>query len=202
MIDKNHFLEFAISKFTQFGSKRFTLDDLAHEMGISKKTIYQCFSNKETIVHESLLLLLDKIKIELKEAIEKEKNNPILCIILIYRIGLFHLQTFSPSFVFGLKKYYPKTEKLYTSFRNNEIYLEVLNLLERAQNLKQIRSDVNLQLTSKLCLNRLEFILFSSENLFEKYTIQELLNHLITNNLKGIVTENYLKENNFTIPNS
>src|SRR5690606_10121620 len=104
MIDKGAFLEFAISKFTKFGSKRFTLDDLAGEIGVSKKTIYQHFSNKEAIVCESLKLLLNKIKLEMLEGVEKEKSDPILAIIWIYKIGLDHLRTFSPTFLFGLKK--------------------------------------------------------------------------------------------------
>lgn len=200
-MNRDHFLEFAISKFTKFGSKRFTVDDLAHEMGISKKTIYQCFSNKENVVHESLLFLLNKVEVELKEAIEKEKNNPILCIISIYRIGLKYLQTFSPSFLFGLRKYYPKAEKLFTNFRTTEIHEQVLKMLEEAQKMGHIRKNVNLPLTSKIYLNRLELILFSSENLFEKYTNEEILDHLIVNNLRGIATESYLKEHNFSNSN-
>tara|TARA_R110000868_G_scaffold124959_6_gene330157 strand:+ start:5665 stop:6270 length:606 start_codon:yes stop_codon:yes gene_type:complete len=199
MEDKAKFLQFAISKFTEFGSKRFTLDDLAREMGISKKTIYQHFINKEAIVCESLVLLLDKIKLEILQSVENEKSNPILGVISIYRIGLNYLKTFNPTFLFGLKKYYPKANEEFINFRKNEINELVRKLLEKAAKNGHIRNNVNLDLTSELYLNRLEFILFTSNNLFERYSKKELLEHLIINNIRGIATQEYLKENNLAV---
>lgn len=199
MNKQEEFLEFAISKFLKFGSKRFTLDDLAHEMGISKKTIYRYFSSKEEIVQESLKYLLTKIQNEIEEAIEKDKTNPIQGIISIYRIGLDNLKKFSPSFLLGLRKYYPRANELFNAFRANVIHDRVLVLLQQAQIDGQIRKNVNLELTSELYLNRLEYVLFSSNNLFEKYSVQELLDHIITNNLLGISTKNYLEENNYSL---
>tara|TARA_R110000751_G_scaffold93658_1_gene182818 strand:+ start:7016 stop:7624 length:609 start_codon:yes stop_codon:yes gene_type:complete len=199
MESKEEFLEFAISKFLKFGSKRFTLDDLAHEMGISKKTIYRYFSSKEEIVQESLKYLLTKLQNEITVAIEKDKSNPIQGIISIYRIGLDNLKKFSPSFLLGLRKYYPRANELFNEFRANAIHNRILVLLQQAQINGQIRKNVNLELTSELYLNRLEYVLFSTNNLFEKYSVQELLDHIITNNLLGISTKNYLEENNYSL---
>ncbi|MBU2907191.1 TetR/AcrR family transcriptional regulator [Arenibacter algicola] len=191
MENKEEFLEFAISKFLKFGSKRFTLDDLAHEMGISKKTIYQYFSSKEEIVQESLKYLLTKVQNEITEVIEKEKTNPIQGIIAIYRIGLDNLKKFSPSFLLGLQKYYPRANELFNEFRANAIHDCVLELLQQAQINGEIRKNVNLALTSHIYLNRLEYVLFSSNNLFDQYSSSELLEHLVINNLRGIATQSY-----------
>lgn len=190
MIDKAAFLEFAISKFTKFGSKRFTLDDLAGEIGVSKKTIYQHFSNKEAIVCESLKLLLDKIELEMLEGVDKEKSDPILAIIWIYKIGLDHLRTFSPTFLFGLKKYYPKANEVFYGFRA-EINAIIVNLLTEAQQIGSIRKTVNLELTFELFLNQFELNIFLKNNLFEKYSNKELLQHLIVHNLQGICNKEY-----------
>ena len=198
MIDKAQFLEFAISKFTKFGSKRFTLDDLASEIGVSKKTIYQHFSNKETIVCESLESLLNKIKLEIIESVEKEKSNPILAIILIYKIGLDHLKTFSPTFLFGLKKYYPKANDVFYKFRA-DINSIILDLLNKAQQIGYIRKNVNIKLTFELFLNQFELNIFLKHNLFETYSNQELLQHLIIHNIRGIATEEFLQKNKKTL---
>jgi len=198
MIDKAQFLEFAISKFTTFGSKRFTLDDLASEIGVSKKTIYQHFSNKEAVICESLELLLEKVKAELIEAVEKEKAKPILAIILIYKIGLAHLRTFSPTFLFGLKKYYPKANDVFANFRA-DVNARILNLLTEAQQMDHIRNDVNLELTFELFLNQFELHIFLNHNLFEKYSNKELLQHLIVHNIRGITTDEFLQKNKTTL---
>ncbi|MDL5510556.1 TetR/AcrR family transcriptional regulator [Arenibacter sp. M-2] len=191
MENQEEFLEFAISKFLKFGSKRFTLDDLAHEMGISKKTIYRYFSSKEEIVQESLKYLLTGVQTEITEARKREKNNPIQGVISIYRIGLNNLKKFSPSFLLGLQKYYPRANELFNEFRVKEIHDCVFDLLQQAQIKGQIRMNVNLELTSLLYLNRLEYVLFSSNNLFDKYSSTELLEHLVINNLRGIATQAY-----------
>ncbi|MDO6515969.1 TetR/AcrR family transcriptional regulator [Zobellia uliginosa] len=196
MINKDQFLEFALSKFLKFGSKRFTLDDLAHELGISKKTIYENFKGKEEIIRESLTTLLNRLRSEINQCVEKEKSDPILTIISIYRIGLDTFKSFSPNFLRSLKKYYPNVYRLFNDFREREVSVLVKDLLSSAQDKGQIRQDVNLSLTYQLYFNRMEHILYAEKtNFFEKFTPEELLNHVIINNLRGISTKSYLDKN-------
>ncbi|MBQ4913218.1 TetR/AcrR family transcriptional regulator [Maribacter sp. MMG018] len=196
MFNKERFLEFALSKFTKFGSKRFTLDDLAHELGISKKTIYENFKGKEEIIQESLEALLNKLRSEINECVNKEKSDPILTIISIYRIGLDTFKSFSPNFLRSLKKYYPNVYRLFNDFRENEVSVLVKDLLSSAQEKGQIRQDVNIALTYQLYFNRMELIVHAEQkNFFEKFTREELLNHIIINNLRGIATKSYLDQN-------
>ena len=196
-MDKAKFLEFALSKFIRFGSKRFTLDDLANEMSISKKTIYENFKSKEEVVQESLIAFMNKLRSEIHESVEKQKSNPILAVIDVYRIGLDSFKSFSPSFLFGLKKYYPDVYVSLSDFRSKELYALVHNLLLSAKKKGQVRKNVDIELICELYLNRLELILFSAKNLFEEYSAQELLEHIIINNLRGIATQDYLEKNNF-----
>ncbi|MUH35769.1 TetR/AcrR family transcriptional regulator [Zobellia amurskyensis] len=195
MINKDQFLEFALSKFTQFGSKRFTLDELANEMGISKKTIYENFTNKEAVVQESLVLYLNKVRSKMNESVEREKSNPILAVIAVCRIGLDSLKNFSPAFLFGLRKYYPKVDTYFNHFRTDYIHTTVRGLLLRAQELGHIKKDININLICQLYLERLHLLIFTEENLFEKFSIDELLDNFIAHNLRGLATISYLEKN-------
>lgn len=193
MESKEEFLEFAISKFLRYGSKRFSLDDLAHEIGISKKTIYQHFTNKEALVYESLGFLLDKIKAEVSQSVEHVRSNPLLRIIMIYKIGLEYLKLFSPTFLDRIKKYYPMVNEQYHNFKNREINNLVLSLLKTAQKNDQIRKSVYVELSCQLYLNRQESLLFQSYNLFDHYSNRELLENLIINDIRGIATNGHLE---------
>ncbi|CAM3443403.1 TetR/AcrR family transcriptional regulator [Zobellia roscoffensis] len=196
MINKDQFLEFALSKFLKFGSKRFTIDDLAHELGISKKTIYKNFTGKEQIIKESLAAFLTKLRSNIYECVEKEKSDPILAVISIYRIGLDTLKSFNPTFLRSLKKYYPEVYKMFSDFRENEVSALVKDLLHSAQKKGHLRKDVNIKLTYELYYNRMEDILHAAPNNFYKdFTLEELLNHLIINNIRGIATKSYLDKN-------
>ncbi|OWW26623.1 hypothetical protein B4Q04_02760 [Zobellia sp. OII3] len=196
MFNKDRFLEFALSKFTKFGSKRFTLDDLAHELGISKKTIYENFKGKEEIIQESLVALLNKLRYQINECVEKEKSDPIRAVIAIYRIGLDTFKSFSPTFLRSLKKYYPNVYRLFNDFRENDVSVLVKDLLLNGQGKGQIRKDVDIDLTYELYYNRMEYIVQAeNKNFYEQFTPEELLNHIIINNLRGIATKEYLNKN-------
>lgn len=190
MVSKRQLLEFSITNFIKFGSKSITMDNLANDLGISKKTLYSCFKNKEELVTESLSFFLKKIKQQMDEVISKE-NDPILKVILIYEIGFSYLNSFKPSFIFELKKYYPRADAVFEAFRDDIVNHKVRNLLEEAQWKKLLRQDVDIDLMCKLYFLRVENITFKHNNLFENYSTDVLLQYLIVNNLRGIVASGY-----------
>lgn len=190
MISKSELLECSITNFTKYGSKNFTMDELASELGMSKKTIYHYFKNKQDLVSNSLSYLLEKIVEDIDAALIN-LSDPILKIIKIYEIGFSYFECFKPSFLFGIKKYYPKADDVFETFRNEIVFKKVYNLLLEAQEKQLIRNDVNLKLVCELYFLRIESIVYKPNNFFETYSNNVLLNHLIIHNLKGILTSNY-----------
>ena len=129
-------------------------------------------------------------------AAQSDANEPLSTIIYIYKLGLITFQELNPSFLFGLAKYYPKAFSVYSDFKKDIVWQQVFPLLKRGQELGQIRKSVNVELVCALFLSRMEDIVYSKANLFEEYSIQELLEHIIINNLKGILTLDYLVSSN------
>ncbi|WP_299382670.1 TetR/AcrR family transcriptional regulator [uncultured Lacinutrix sp.] len=191
MITKAELLKCSIAKFTQCGSKHVTLDDIAGSLGISKKTIYTFFDNKEDLVAASVENLLNEYKEDINGIVNSNGKNPILCVILIYQRGFEYLKYFKPSFLFGLEKYYPKASTVFNNFveelSNNIVY----NLLKQAQEAGDIKEAVNLELIVSIYFLRIDKLIFKKNNLFETYPEEELFNHLVVYNLKGIITSNY-----------
>ncbi|WP_299249185.1 TetR/AcrR family transcriptional regulator [uncultured Lacinutrix sp.] len=191
MITKAELLKCSIAKFTQCGSKHVTLDDIAGSLGISKKTIYTFFDNKEDLVAASVENLLNEYKEDINGIVNSNGKNPILCVILIYQRGFEYLKYFKPSFLFGLEKYYPKASTVFNNFveelSNNIVY----NLLKQAQEAGNIKEDVNLELIVSIYFLRIDKLIFKKNNLFETYPEEVLFKHLVVYNLKGIITSNY-----------
>lgn len=190
MTTKKEVLECSITNFTKFGSKSFTMDELASELGMSKKTIYNYFKNKEELISESLDFFLSKIKNEIDVELSKH-DDPIIKIIKIYEIGFSYFECFEASFLFGLKKYYPKAEEVFDAFRNNIVFGQVYNLLEQAQQQKLIKEEINIKLACELYFLRIENVIYKPNNFFDEYSKKELLEHMIVYNLKGISNANY-----------
>tara|TARA_R110001592_G_scaffold246840_4_gene508845 strand:- start:1058 stop:1651 length:594 start_codon:yes stop_codon:yes gene_type:complete len=191
MITKAELLKHSIAKFTQCGSKHVTLDDLASSLGISKKTIYSFFKNKEDLVTSSLESLINEYKEDINRVVNSNGKDPILSVILIYQRGFEYLKYFKPSFLFDLEKYYPKANKIYTDFIKELSNSIVLDLLKKGKELGDIRKDINVELVVKIYFFRIDNLVFKKDNLFESYSEQELFKHLVIYNLKGIIASHY-----------
>lgn len=191
MITREELLKHSIAKFTQYGSKHVTLDELANELGISKKTIYTFFKNKEDLVASSIQSLINEYKEDINRLINSNGKDPILSVILIYQRGFEYLKYFKPSFLFGLEKYYPKANTIFKSFSEELASSIIYSLLKQAQDLNHIRNDVNLELVVRIYFYRIDQLIFKNNNLFDSYTKNSLFKHLVVYNLKGIIANNY-----------
>ncbi|RSK41656.1 TetR/AcrR family transcriptional regulator [Mangrovimonas spongiae] len=190
MITKDNLLQCSVANFTAFGSKRFTMDELASTLGISKKTIYKFYNSKEDLVVDSVSFLVTDFEKTVSDIITKQQD-PLVCIIEIYKHGFERLKHFKPSFIFGLKKYYPKANQVFDAFRDNIVNNTIYGLLQQAQQKEFISNDVNLNLFCELYFNRFEEMAFKNNALFETYSNTELLNHFVIFNLKGISNKGY-----------
>lgn len=163
--------------------------------GVSKKTLYHHhFSNKEELVTESLQFMLKGIENDIQLNLIKEKGHPLKNIIYIYRSAFRYMENFNPSFLFGLKKYYPMAHDAYEEFRGNIVYGIVLKLLESAQELKQIKSQINLKLFCDINLLRMEHFMLLKSDLSNTYSLEQFLEYIIIINIKGIMTLEYVAD--------
>ena len=191
MITRKELLSCAIKKFTQLGSKHVSLDEIAQTLGISKKTIYTFFKNKEDLVISSLERLLNEYKEEINGIVACNSNDPVFCVVLIYESGFEYLKYFKPSFIFGLEKYYPKAFKLFQDFTEELAFNTVYNLLKEAKINGHINPDVNLRLAVKIYFLRIDNVAFKKKDLFDLYGKDVLFKHMVIYNLKGIISSTY-----------
>lgn len=104
---KEEILNTATNLFLSIGFKSVTMDDIAQEMAISKKTIYSHYANKTELVEESSMQLLEKILAHVNDLID-QGHNPIEEIYEIKKYVLQHLKGDHSSPVQQLQKYYAK----------------------------------------------------------------------------------------------
>lgn len=105
---KDKIITKASEMFLRLGFKSITMDDIAGEMCISKKTIYKYFCNKEVLIQESTELVHKQVH-ELIESVVAKKLNAILENFEIKKMfkELFNSNTDS-SPIYQLKKHYPQ----------------------------------------------------------------------------------------------
>ena len=102
---KDRIIEGAADLFKTYGIKSVTMDSLANQFGISKRTIYEIFSDKD----ELLKAVLTRINQQQKEMIRKvleESENSLVAIFRMLEINRDNFQSMSPAFLADLKKYH------------------------------------------------------------------------------------------------
>ena len=104
---KDKIIQKSADLYFKYGIKNVTMDQIASELGISKKTIYQHFSGKEDLVSETVNYIFDQIQTQIDQ-ICMMKLNPYQELFRIKDIIKENLKYSDTSPQYQLKKYYPE----------------------------------------------------------------------------------------------
>ena len=97
MEPQDKILKTSLELFFKFGIKRVTMDDIAKELGMSKKTIYQFYKEKDDLVNQLCFVELKKQE-DIFKNIEKQSQDPIHEIVLISNTVSEMMQNINPVF--------------------------------------------------------------------------------------------------------
>ena len=114
---KDKIIKKATDMFLKLGFKSVTMDDIACEMCISKKTIYKYFSNKEKLIEEGTEVVHQKIHAMMDEVMA-QNHNAIAENFQLREMFKQMFQSFDHSPAYQLKKHYPE---IYEKMIANEI---------------------------------------------------------------------------------
>jgi TetR/AcrR family transcriptional regulator, cholesterol catabolism regulator len=180
-------LEGAAGLFRTYGIKSVTMDQLASHLGISKRTIYENFTDKDDLLTGVLKMMTDKQKGIIKRIID-ESENAIVAIFRILEMSRNHLQDMSPAFFADIKKYHydflsknpDKCEM--PDYRNN------IQVIIKGVEDGLFRKDINPDIVNR-CLYSLGKITMDSELFpFELFSMREIVKNVYINYLRGIST--------------
>lgn len=189
---RERILKVAEELFMKFGIRSVTMDEMASELGISKKTIYLHFEDKDAIVHEVATLRMIGEK-DLCEEIYKEAANPIDEVCREIEMLKTHSASLNPVVIYDLKKYYPKTWAVFQQHKQT-IYLGITkrNLTEGVEQ-GLYRSDIDIEILSRLRMEEIDFAFDQSVFPLEKFNQFEVHKIFIDHFLRGIVTQKGLE---------
>ncbi|MBU86626.1 MAG: TetR family transcriptional regulator [Flavobacteriaceae bacterium] len=192
---KKLILNKATDLFLNFGFKSVTMDQIANEIGISKKTIYNFFENKKHLVNVVTNGMFASITSGIKQ-IKKESLDPIseLFDIKLFLIKILKGERTTP--LYQLRKFYPETHKEITQKQFDFMTKSAIESLKNGVKLGLFRKDINIDLISRLYFNGM--IGIKDQDIFpaEKYEPTFLMLKYIEYHLRAIVTEKGLKKLN------
>ena len=185
---KGRILQIATVLFHQHGIKQVKMDDIANDLRISKRTLYEVYENKEDLLFE---VLQQHDSVERQQLLEFDKpgTNVINIILEIYRVRTAEFITVNPLFFEDLQKY----PNLLTYVRklHNDKEAEIVAFIERGKNEGLFLENVNYGIVRELTFASEQFVM--NNFLFKRYDITELSRIMIMLFVRGICTEKGIK---------
>lgn len=158
------------------------MDDIAKPMGISKKTIYQFFKDKNELVHSVVKQILDIQQNTLK-SIQDNAHDPIAEVLKLSEFVRETMENMGMAVMFELQKYHPNSFLIFEEFKEKCVSDMITKNLQKGMQMGFYRRDIDVNILAKLRLQEIQMGFNSSLFPSSKYTVQqvqlELLNHFI-----------------------
>lgn len=189
---KEQILQISENVFNRLGIKSVSMDEIASELGSSKKTLYAHYQNKEELVQEVMYKKLNELNGMIQE-VETKSENAILELVHIFSKVSDHMASNNPVLIFDLKKYYPHLFKKFREYRDDYIKSHFVRNMERGKEQGYFWKDLNPRIISDMYFNMIEFITGSE---FEEKTLlfPERYRHAFMYHLRSVCNPKGLEE--------
>jgi TetR/AcrR family transcriptional regulator, cholesterol catabolism regulator len=173
--------------FMQYGLRSVSMDDIAKNLGVSKKTIYQFYADKDALVDEVMTAVFENDKICCNSYKEKAENAvQELFLGIDFIVAMF--KQMNPSVLYDLQKFHSTSFERFVLHKDNFLYNLVLSNIKRGVKEELYRADLNAEIIARY---RVESMLLPLNPNFQsklKTTMAKVEEEITIHFLYGMVT--------------
>ncbi len=165
------------------------MDDIAKHLGMSKKTIYQHFKDKDELVN---ILIKDKLNTQdcSMDLSAKTAKDAVEEIFFAIESMQDLLTGMNPKLFYDLQKYHPKAWLYFKNFREKKLGNTILGNLQRGVKEGVYRSEMKIDILVQMRLAQLDIIFNQHDHYtMNKYTIAQVMIEVTEHFLQGICNQ-------------
>jgi len=181
---RERIIERAMQDFSKNGIRAVKMDTLAKELGISKRTMYEIFEDKESLLFEGIKVYGDR-KREYLHSYAEEGHDVIDIIMEAYHMKVEEVRAVNPDFYLDLMKY-PRLAQHMKEEQQKSLE-GFLAFMKRGVDDGYFRPDVNYELVPHIFEALGQYILTNS--LVQQYSVEELFSNCFLIALRGFCTD-------------
>lgn len=151
-------LETARGMFLDIGVRSVTMDDLAGELGMSKKTVYRLIENKADLVRNCVQAEIGSAR-ERVQKITASSSDAIEEMLLVGTMVIESLRRFNTNTIFELKKFYPESWLLVERHHSEFVLNMIRNNLLKGINEGLYRPEINVDIVSRIYIGKMEMLM-------------------------------------------
>ncbi|HEV7333322.1 MAG TPA: TetR/AcrR family transcriptional regulator [Flavisolibacter sp.] len=148
METKDRILVKSHEQFNRFGIRSVSMDDIATALGMSKKTLYQHFADKEELVSACFSQVMEHNRHQCL-ADQKRAENPIHELFLAYDMMQEMFANMNPVVIYEMEKYHPTAFKKFQEFKYGFLYKVISSNLERGIEQELYRPDIDVDVITR-----------------------------------------------------
>ena len=186
---RNRILKAAMTEFLHKGVKSVKMDDTANTLAISKRTLYEIYSNKEELLLEAVRIHEQEFNDHMLQYSLDKNHNVMDIIIEFYKKKLLAIADVSPLFLVELRKYKQVVE--YLERMNAERHNNALLFFHRGVKEGFFRSDLNFDIILKTISASANYAM--ETQMYKNYSITAIMHNTIFLYLRGICTTKGIK---------
>lgn len=185
---KEKILQTATTAFAEKGIKEVKMDDIANALSISKRTLYEIYGDKESLLFEVVKQYTQRRREQLRKYGE-EGHHVIEIIMEAYRLRVKESHDVNPAFYVDITRY-PNIMK-YMESQREENKEQFMLFMQRGVKEGLFRPDVDYTILPHLFEAIAQYVM--KVNLYHKYSLEEIFTNLLLVPLRGFSTEKGLK---------
>lgn len=155
MIVEERIIEGAEELFLRGGIKSVTMDDIARHLGISKKTIYIYFKDKDELVVGLTKKKLKEDEAQMNDIINKS-TNVIEEMINMLKCSEEIFSRINPIVIHDMQKYHPEAWKQFQNFKAEVVIRTLEELLTKGIKQGYIRPEIDVKVISRMRVSQVE----------------------------------------------
>jgi AcrR family transcriptional regulator len=184
---KERIIQTAHQLFLRYGIKRITIDDIAKQLGMSKKTFYIYFTSKDDLIAS----VAEKDLTQTQEALDQlihRHQEPLAHLLALIHFISNQLFRYHPSFIAEIHQRYEKDWDKYQHFMHTVLYLQLSQVFQTGIQRGIFRKDIEASIMARSIVEwlRIPFnsIIFPSN----EYEIKQVSDQLVNTFIAGILT--------------
>ncbi|AKQ46693.1 TetR family transcriptional regulator [Rufibacter radiotolerans] len=184
---RERILQEALVLFFQRGIKAVSMDDVAAHLGVSKKTIYKWFANKDELVYEGMHQHITGMESTCCVALDTA-NNAMEAMFQIVEMVRGLMRQVHPTIFYDLQKYHPQTWQLWKEHKDSFFLKQTKDHIQRGIREKLFREDIDVEIVARLRLAEVELGFNSEIYPATQFDLQKVQIALLEHFVLGLAT--------------
>ena len=189
MTQKEKIVEHVSKMIMSLGVKSVRMDDVASEMGVSKRTLYEMFGDKEELLFQSIVYIMDQHQKILTEKTKSCKNMMEVMLVSVQELcGGGHNSEFERRLTTNLLKFYPNVMEKVQRHHAEMGYRGLKYALDTCNAEGLLDPNIDVEIMSRLFLSTLSIYANTTHNIIlpDGISRDEALKIITINFLRGI----------------